>query len=179
MSAKPINPQPQLTESIARATAEISAAHKQETSAPQQLVDQFTALAGQPVFVVALAVAILAWIATNIAATRLGYRAIDPPPFTWLQGTITTGTLLIASLILTTQRREDQLSSHRSQLILELTILNDQKCSKIIELLEEVRRDNPAIVDRIDDQAAAMSAPSDTLAVLEAIKASPVKYEPE
>lgn len=179
MPAKPKDLMPQLTESIAQATAQISAAHKEETSAQQQLVDQFTALAGQPAFVVVLAVSILAWIVMNISAMRLGHKAIDPPPFTWLQGTITMGTLLVASLILTTQRREDQLSSHRSQLILELTILNDQKCSKIIGLLEEVRRDNPAIVDRIDDQAAAMSEPSDTLAVLEAIKASPAKVEPE
>jgi hypothetical protein len=56
------------------------------------------------------------------------------------------------------------------QLILELAILNDQKTSKIIELLEEARRDNPAIVDRVDPEASAMSSPSDTHAVLDAIK---------
>ena len=88
---------------------------------------------------------------------------------------ITTGTLFIAVLILTTQRREDQLANHRLQLILELTILNDQRSSKIIELLEEIRRDNPEIFDRVDDTAAAMSVPSDTLAVLEAIKDSSKK----
>ena len=76
----------------------------------------------------------------------------------------------MATLILTTQRREDRLADHRAQLILELSIANDQKIAKIIGLLEESRRDNPAITDRVDDQAAAMSNPSDTEAVLAAIK---------
>jgi hypothetical protein len=57
------------------------------------------------------------------------------------------------------------------QLILELIISNDQKCSKVIELLEESRRDNPVMANRVDDQAVAMSEPSDALAVLKAIKA--------
>ena len=94
----------------------------------------------------------------------------DWPPFAGLEFVAAIGALLIAALILTTQRREDQLADFRSQLILELSISNDQKIAKIIELLEESRRDNPEIVDRVDDQAAAMSTPSDTEAVLEAIK---------
>ncbi len=160
---------------ITQATAKISAEHNEQTGTLQQIADNLTALMGQPFFILALAVAILVWVVGNLMGLRLGYAAIDPPPFVWLQGTITTGTLFIAVLILTTQRREDQLANHRLQLILELTILNDQRSSKIIELLEEVRRDNPAIFDRVDDEAAAMSVPSDTLAVLEAIKDSGAK----
>lgn len=133
-------------------------------------MDRLTALVGRPGFVAGLAVAILGWITTNLLAARLGHHPADPPPFVWLQGAITTAALFIAALILTTQRRQDQLADHRSQLILELTILNDQKSAKIIELLEEVRRDNPAITDRVDHQAVAMSKPSDTQAVLGAIK---------
>lgn len=160
-------------DSIAPTTAQISAAHKQETSASQQMVDRFTAFAGRPGFVMALAGAVFAWAAANAVAVHLGYKAPDPPPFSLLQGGITVGTLLVAALILTTQRHEDELTSHRAQLILELIISNDQKCSKIIKLLEESRRDNPAIANRIDHQAAAMSEPSDTLAVLKAIKTGP------
>ncbi len=155
---------------IAEATARLHAEHKQETGALQQAVDRLTALVGRPSFVAGLAFAILGWITANLLVGRLGYRPADLPPFAWLQGAITTAALFIAALILTTQRRQDQLADHRSQLILELTILNDQKSAKIIELLEEVRRDNPAIADRIDHQAVAMSKPSDTLAVLGAIK---------
>jgi uncharacterized membrane protein len=95
---------------------------------------------------------------------------VDPPPFVWLQGAVTTGVLYLAILILTTQRREEQLSNQRGQLMLELATLNDQKSSKIIEFLEEFRRDNPMIADHIDSEARAMSTPSDHRAVMDAIK---------
>ena len=110
------------------------------------------------------------WASANVVAGLLGLWVVDPPPFVWLQGAITTGALYVAILILTTQRREDQLSSQRGQLMLELAILNDQKSSKIIELLEESRRDDPMVSDRIDNEARAMSTPSDHRAVMDAIK---------
>jgi uncharacterized membrane protein len=75
-------------------------------------------------------------------------------------------------LILSTQRRDDELTSYREQLTLELAILGEQKSAKIIELLEELRRDDPTIRNRIDHDAVAMSAPADPQAVLDAIKDS-------
>lgn len=155
---------------IAQATARLRSAHERETGAIQRAVDHLTAVVGMPGFVAVLTVAISLWMAFNVMAKVVGLRPIDPPPFTWLQGAIGTLALYVAALILSTQRRADQLSSHREQLILELAILNDQKASKIIGLLEEVRRDNPMIADRVDDQAHAMSTPSDPNTVLEAIK---------
>jgi uncharacterized membrane protein len=53
-------------------------------------------------------------------------------------------------LILATQRREDQLAQHREHLILELALLDEQKTAKAIELLEEFRRNNPLIRNRVD-----------------------------
>jgi uncharacterized membrane protein len=159
-----------LAHDIAQVTAQLRAEHRQETGALQQAMDRVTAIVGRPGFVAALAVAVVVWIGSNLLAARLGLKAADAPPFPWLQGASSTVALLVASLILTTQRREDQFAGHRAQLILELAVVSDQKLSKIIELLEEVRRDNPAIVDRVDEQATAMSTPADTRAVLEAIK---------
>ena len=154
----------------ARATARLRAEHEQETSLLQHAVDRVTALVGLPGFVAALMIAIVLWIAANILTGLFGLRPVDPPPFVWLQGAITTGALFVATLILTTQRREEQLSSQRDQLLLELAILNDQKSSKIIELLEELRRDQPTIADRIDKEANTMSTPSDHHSVMDAIK---------
>jgi uncharacterized membrane protein len=154
----------------AQATAQLRAQHKLETCALQLAVDRLTAGVGQPGFVAVAAAAIAVWIVGNLAIAALGFTPPDPPPFFWLDGAASTGALLVAALILTTQRREDQLANHRAQLILELSILNDQKTSKIIELLEEGRRDNPALSDRVDNQAIAMSMPADPHAVLVAIK---------
>lgn len=168
------SPQPQphaldATE-VAHTTAQLRTVHRLEASLLQQALDRLTAIIGWPGFVALLSLTILAWIAANLAMVKLGFSPVDPPPFAWLQTVSSTGALMVAVLILTTQRREDTLADHRAQLILELSISNDQKIAKIIGLLEESRRDNPAITDRIDDQAAAMSTPSNTDAVLEAIK---------
>ena len=80
--------------------------------------------------------------------------------------------LYVTVLILTTQRREDQLAGYREQLTLELAILGEQKSAKIIALLEEMRRDSPSLRNRVDEEAAAMAVAADPQAVLDAIKES-------
>ena len=73
-------------------------------------------------------------------------------------------------LILATQQRAYQLAQLREQLALELAILSEQKTAKVIQLLEESRRDNPLIRARVDQEAEAMAQPADSQSVLDAIK---------
>ena len=157
---------------MAAATAQVVDEHRQETIQLQRIVDHITSFVGWPGFVFSVVLLAAIWMALNLFAPSVGARPIDPPPFIWLQGTASIAALLVSALILTTQRRENQLATHRAQMILELSILNDQKVAKIIELLEEIRRDNPDLANRVDDQAMAMSRPSDAMAVLGAIKDS-------
>jgi uncharacterized membrane protein len=110
-------------------------------------------------FVAVLSLSILGEIALNLARSTVGLDPYDPPPCSWLHVVTATAALMQAALIFTTQRREDSLADHRAQLIMELSISNDQKISKVIELLEESRRDNPIIAGRVDDVAAQMSSP--------------------
>jgi uncharacterized membrane protein len=110
------------------------------------------------------------WISLNLFAATFGYRAIDPPPFSWLGGAISLVSLYMVILILATQQREYQLAQRREQLTLELAILSEQKTAKVIQLLEESRRDNPLIHNRIDQEAEAMAQPADLQSVLDAIK---------
>ena len=102
----------------------------------------------------------------------VGRWAFDRPPFAWLELLISLTALYIAILILSTQRRDDELASLREQLTLELAILSDQKAAKIIELLEELRQDHPSIRNRADPEAQAMSSPADPQSVLDALKQS-------
>jgi uncharacterized membrane protein len=101
-----------------------------------------------------------------------GRQPFDAPPFSWLELLVSLAALYMTALILSTQRRDDELASHREQLTLELAILSDQKSAKIIKLLEEMRRDHPDLRDRVDNDAHVMSTPTDPQAVLDAIKAS-------
>jgi len=110
-------------------------------------------------------------------ATALGYRPIDSPPFSWLADAVSLLSLYMVVLILATQRREDQLAQHRELLILELAILSEQKTAKVIQLLEEVRRDSPLLRSRVDQEAQAMAQPADPQSVLDVIKEAHAKTE--
>jgi uncharacterized membrane protein len=173
-SYTPARPQPpDETSTVAQATILMRNAHKSEASGLQRAMDRITAFVGWPGFAAVLCLSITGWVAVNLAMSNTGLVPYDHPPFSWLHIAATIAALLLAALIFTTQRREDSLADHRAQLIMELSISNDQKISKVIELLEESRRDNPIIADRVDDVAAQMSSPSDAEAVLVAIKDLP------
>lgn len=73
--------------------------------------------------------------------------------------------MLVAFLILVTQRREDLLADRRAQLTLELALLADNKSAKIIALLEELRRDAPSLSARSDPEPEDMAKPTDAAAV--------------
>ncbi len=117
-----------------------------------------------------MATVIVLWTGGNIAAERFHVTPIDPAPFFWMQGIVGVAALVTATLILTTQRRAAQLVSHQLQLVIEMSVLNEQKTSKVISLIEEARRDNPMIENRTDSVATTMSTPADPQIVLEAIK---------
>ncbi len=159
-------------EETVQAIAQLHADHEARATPLQRFVDRLTARAGRPAFVALLTVLIVAWMVLNVAMAATGRKPIDEPPFFWMQGVVALTALYMTVLILTTQRREDEMAGHREQLTLELAILSEQKSAKIIALLEELRRDNPMIRDRHDAEAEALSTPADPNSVLEAIKDS-------
>jgi uncharacterized membrane protein len=85
--------------------------------------------------------------------------------------------LCLVILVLSRQRREDELDRQRDLLSLELAILSEQKTAKIIELLEELRRDSPQLPDRVDSEADQMAKPSDTKSVIGVIQDSRLETE--
>ena len=157
-------------EETIRAIARLHAEHQANATRYQRVVERITWALSRPGFILGLSGSILLWMAGNEAAPRLGFVPIDGPPFAGLSGVVSIASLYFVLLILTTQRREDGLSRRRELLTLELAILSEQKTAKIVALLEELRRDSPAIHDRIDEQADVMARPVDPLSVIEAIK---------
>lgn len=142
--------------------------HNASATALQRVIDKLTALAARPSFVVGLTVVLLLWVSGDLAMRWFGRPAFDPR-FNSLQTLMSVLALYVTVTILASQRRADQLASRREQLTLELAIIAERKTAKIIALIEEMRRDHPELENRVDDQAAAMSAPSNAQAVLDAI----------
>ena len=90
------------------------------------------------------------------AAHMMGMEEIDPAPFFWLQGALTLAALLTTTIVLIKQNRLVQLEEQRAHLDLKVTLLTEQKAAKMIDLLEELRRDLPNVKNRPDAQAAAL-----------------------
>ncbi len=129
-----------------------------------------TSLLGRPVFVAALTIVAVGWVSLNSLAVVLGYRALDSPPFPWLAGAASLASLYLVVLILTTQRRDDRLAQRSELLNLKLAILSEQKTAKVVALLEELRRDSPAVCDRVDKLADVIARPAEPQSVIDAIK---------
>lgn len=151
-------------ETTVQAIARLHAEHDTSATPMERLCDGVTAWLGRPASLAILAALVCAWITGNVLV-----RAFDPPPFVWLELSMTTLAAMMTIVILASQRRSDRFSEHREQLMLQLAYSSDQRLAKIISLIEELRRDDPLIENRPDRQAEAMTEPSDPEAVEQAI----------
>ena len=161
---------PDHIEQTVAAIARLHAAHHRRATPLQRVVDRMTAIVAHPSFVAGVTLTVVVWITGNLAMKRLVGWALDKGAFPWLQGAGELSAIYITALILMSQKRKDELSELREQLTLELAIIAEQKGAKIVALIEELRRDSPQLMNRVDPQAEAMSTPTDPEAMADAIK---------
>ena len=126
---------------------------------------------GSPSAAIIAVTAVAGWVLGNAA---LGRNAIDPSPYPVLNTIVSVGALIATILILAGQRREDEAAKRISRLTLHLAAESEQKIAKLIQLVEEQRRDSPTIPDRHDPEAEQMSSPAGPRAVLERLEAEEI-----
>jgi uncharacterized membrane protein len=143
---------------------------RDEISPSQRRMERVSAFVGRPAYLIALLCFVLLWVLVNTFARRLGLRAWDPAPFSWLQGILTCVALLTSTVILIAQNRQTKVTQQRAHLDLQVNLLTEQKVTKVIHLLEELRKDLPMVRKRHDPQAASMQQPADADAVLAALE---------
>jgi uncharacterized membrane protein len=163
-----LNLPPHIEEAV-QSIALLDNAHRKNASRLEVLVDFASLQVSRPACLILISAATLGWVTTNLAMAAWGLPPFDPPPFEWGNYGLSFLALVMAVLIVTTQRRAGLLSERREQLTLELTLLTERKTAKIIALIEEIRRDSPQLANRTDSQASAMSAPAEANLVLDAI----------
>ena len=142
----------------------------QNISRPQRIVERISLFAGQPIFLALILLFVASWMLTNVVLHLLGMAQFDPAPFFWLQGAVGLGALLTATVVLTKQNRFARLAEQRAHLDLKVLLLTEQKTAKLIDLLEELRRDMPDIKKRHDPEAAVLQQsmnPEQVLAALD------------
>ena len=135
--------------------------HHRGTSRAQRVANRLTAALGRPDALIGIIGAMLGWTAGNIAARRLGWVALERFPFPDLAFVATVGALLVALLILTTQRHEYELGETRARLTLQIAALSEKKIAELIEQHAEPRSANPLLPERLDNVAADMAKPVD------------------
>ena len=154
----------------AETIAALRARAEHQMSTSQRVVETFTANIGRPSTIAMLLALIALWVAWNAIESRGGGQAIDPPPFFWLQGIVGLCALLMTTVVLITQNRQGKLAERREQLDLQMSLLTEQRTAKIIDLLEELRRDMPTVHNRVDLEAEALIKTVDPQEVLAALE---------
>lgn len=164
------NPVAETVEQLSR----MHEAHSAQTSLLQRSANKITGVLGRPAAFLVFATLIVCWVVGNVVAPIVGRRAIDGFPFAGIELFATIAALLIALLILSTQRHQDRLADRRAHLTLQLASLSEKKIAKVIELLEQQRNDNPLLPNSNDATAQEMSKPVDASGDLGADPKDPV-----
>ena len=125
----------------------------------QRLIETVTANLGRPRFFYLILLFVATWIGVNLLLPHLGIMSFDPAPFSWLQGLVSLSALLMTTVVLITQNRHGKLDDLRMHLNLQVNLLIERKVTKLIDLVEELRRDMPQVENRHDPQAEAMKEP--------------------
>lgn len=143
---------------------------EQKLSRSQRVMENISRFISKPVYLALILLLVSLWILVNAVLPQLGMSEFDPAPYFWLQGVVGLGALLTATVVLSKQERFAKLAEQREHLDLKVTLLTEQKVAKLIDLLEELRRDLPDVKDRHDPDAAELQKsmkPSEVLAALD------------
>ncbi|HLG75445.1 MAG TPA: DUF1003 domain-containing protein [Ktedonobacteraceae bacterium] len=157
-----MNPIDQNIETIARIHRQMES----EINYHQRTIEKVTAFFGRPRFLYIIVGVVIVWIAANLALVYVGLRAFDPQPFTWLIEGINIASLIMTSMVLITQNRQNRVAEQRRHLELQFDMLIEQKVSKILSMLEELRRDLPTVRTVYDPEVEVMKQPADPDQVL-------------
>jgi uncharacterized membrane protein len=145
----------QISQNI-EAILEFYTREEQKISRSQRILERISRFIGQPLFIGFILLFVALWMLANAVLRQYGMAEFDPAPYFWLQGIVGLGALLTATVVLTKQNRLAKLEELRAHLDLKVTLLTEQKAAKLIDLLEELRRDLPNVRNRHDPEAAAL-----------------------
>ncbi len=161
------------TDHLSQNISAVKALHiraEQDVNDHQRAVETVTAFFGRPAFLYSILLVVALWVCPNVLPRRFGIPHFDPPPFDWLERTITLSSLLMTTGVLIKQNRQEKLTTRRAHLSLQMNLLAEQKTAKLIALVEELRRDLPSVRDRHDPEAEVMKQSTDPHVVMNALE---------
>ena len=152
--------------------AELHKHSEHSVSRPQRAIERVTSFLGRPRFLFLILIFVAFWMLINVLLIKLGQQSFDPAPYFWLQGVLSLGAVLMSTVVLITQNRQDKVAELRMQLDIQASLLIEQKLSKLIEMVDELRQDNSTGVKPHDPQAEVMKESIDPHQVVSTLKRS-------
>jgi len=156
METKPAEAAPNLTDQNIGAVLDFYTRAEQKISRSQRILEHIGNFMGQPLFLSLTLLFVALWMFANALLRQFGTEEFDPAPYLWLQGIVGLSALLTTTVVLTKQNRLAKLAEQRAHLDLKVTLLTEQKAAKLIDLMEELRRDLPNVKNRHDSAAMAL-----------------------
>jgi uncharacterized membrane protein len=151
-----------------------------QISGLQLTIERISQFCGSPPFFAFAVLFIASWIAVNAWGIHAHWDHVDTPPFFWLQGLVSSVALLFTVAVLIRQNRMSQMAEHRAHLDLQINMLTEQKVTKLLQIVDELRhrvtelRGRPAADADADADADAevgdLTEPADAHALMHAIK---------
>src|ERR1700681_2543326 len=150
--------------------ANINEQEEAAISGVQLTIERISAFFGNPWYFAFCIMFIIAWVLINTWGAHAGWHHVDEPPFFVLQGLVSSNALLLTVAVLIRQNRMAQMAEHRSHLDLQINLLSEQKVTKILQIVDEWRRELTALRGHPDSQVDEMTKPADAHALMHAIK---------
>jgi uncharacterized membrane protein len=141
-----------------------------QLSGAQALIEKISRFFGSPAYFAFALGFIVCWILVNVWGLHAGWSHVDEPPFSALQGLVSSNALLLTVAVLIRQNRLERVAEHRSHVDLQVNLLTEQKVTKILQLVDELQRELSALRRRPDAEVAELSKPADAHALMHAIK---------
>jgi uncharacterized membrane protein len=143
-----------------------------QISGLQLAIERVSQFFGSPAFFGFAVLFIAAWIAVNAWGVHQGWPHVDTPPFFWLQGLVSSNALLLTVAVLIRQNRMSHVAEHRAHLDLQINMLTEQKVTKLLQIIDQLRNDMTALRGRpaADAEVGDLTKPADAHALMHAIK---------
>lgn len=173
MNSTPTKDSEEVTQAIQdnlATVARFSAREERKISRLQRHIESLSNVFGSPAYFASFILFCALWVIANLLYFRFHQTYFDPPPFPWLQGIVTFNGVLITMAVLIRQNRQAQIEDKRGDLELQINLLAEQKTTKIIQLLEELRSDLPGVRNRHDEHAKTLQESTDPDALLKALE---------
>ena len=134
-----------------------------------RLADGINNFTGSMVFVYVHVLWFVAWLLVNVGVLEIPHLSgFDPFPFSLLTMIVSLEAIFLSTFVLISQKRFASASERRAELDLQVNLLAEQKATKVLEMLDQIR-------EQLDQMGSRFNFESDP--EVKALKVSPEPRE--